>query len=170
MDPKTTPLRWGVMATGPHGRLAWRLWIPIHVNGQVVSWTTRAIGDHVRPRYVSASPEEEIVSHKSVLYGEDLAGPTIVIVEGPLDVWAIGPGAVGVLGLQVTPEQINRMGRYPLRVLCFDNEPAAQRRASRLADLLASFPGDTDIDRLETGDDPADAEKEEIEELRKRYF
>lgn len=168
-DPDAIADLWGVRATGPAGRLAWRLWIPIHLDGEVVSWTTRAVGDR-QPRYVSASPEEESEDHKTLLYGEDLAGHAVVVVEGPTDVWRIGPGAVAVLGLQTSPQQIDRLGRFPFRAICFDREPAARRRAERLADLLQQLPGVTDTIELETGSDPGDCDQDEIDEIRRIYL
>ena len=161
---------WGVQATGPVDHLAWRLWIPIHLNGQVVSWTTRAIGSDVEPRYISASPDQEEINHKALLYGEDLAEHAVVVVEGPLDAWAIGPGAVAILGLMTTPHQIERLGRYPVRAICTDAEPAAMRRAEQLADLLQQYPGITDVIELETGGDPAEADPSEIREIRRRWL
>jgi DNA primase len=167
LDPDIIESLWGVRATGPVGRLAWRLWIPIELDGQIVSWTTRAIGDK-QPRYVSAGPGEESIDHKTLLYGEDRAGHSIVVVEGPADVWAIGPGAVAVLGLTTTPQQIERIGSHPVRAVCFD--AGAERRASRLAAWLRQYPGETATIRLESGDDPAEADSEEIEELRRRFL
>ncbi len=160
---------WGIQATGPVGRLAWRLWIPIRLAGETVSWTTRAIGDD-HYRYISASPEQEKINHKTLLYGEDLAGSAVIVVEGPLDAWAIGPGAVAIMGLLTTPEQIERIGRHPLRAICCDNEPAALRRAEQMADMLQQYPGETHIVELETGADPAEANADEIAELRRRFL
>lgn len=168
-NPKQIESLWGIKATGRTGRLSWRIWIPIHFNGRIVSWTTRAIGT-AQPRYISAAPEQEAVNHKTLLYGEDLAGPEIVVVEGPLDAWAIGPGAVAIMGLMTTPQQIARIGSHPVRVICCDNEPAAQRRANRLATLVQDYPGETHIVELETGKDPAEAEPDELEEIRRRFL
>lgn len=168
LDPDQIEDLWEVKATGPVGRLAWRLWIPIHLDGQVVSWTTRAIGD--RTRYISARPDEELIPHKHLLYGEDLVEHTIVVVEGPVDVWAIGPGAAAILGLQTTPQQVDRIGKHPVRVICCDNEPAALRRADSLADLLQCYAGETFIVRLETGKDAAEADPAEIAQLRRDFL
>lgn len=169
-DPDALGLLWDLRAMGPEaGRMAWRIWIPIHLAGRIVSWTSRTIGAS-GPRYISAPPESEERSHKTLLYGEDLAANSIVVVEGPADVWAIGPGAVSVMGLQTTPEQIERIARHPVRTICFDGEHNAQRRADKLADVLIQYPGDTYVLRLETGKDPADADPEEIEDVKRRFL
>lgn len=170
LDPGAAEQLWGARATGPIGRLSWRIWIPIYHGGRVVSWTTRAVGRRVDRRYISASPDEEAVDHKTLLYGEELVGHAIVIVEGPLDAWRIGPGAVATLGLNTTPAQIERMGRHPIRAICFDRERAATRRAKRLANVLQQYAGDTHVVELETGSDPGDADAEEIEQIRREFL
>jgi len=57
LDPEAIARLWGVRGIGLHPRLAWRLFIPIHLRGKVVSWTTRSIGRGPR-RYLSAGPDE----------------------------------------------------------------------------------------------------------------
>lgn len=168
-DPDVISLLWGVQSIGPVGRLSWRLWIPIHSEGKVVSWTTRAIGER-DARYVSAAPDEESVHHKTLLYGEDLAAHAVVVVEGPFDAWRIGPGAVAMLGLKITPEQVSRIGKHPLRAICCDRELSALRRAERLACSLSQYPGETYVVELETGKDPADADQYEVDQIREQFL
>lgn len=161
---------WGVQGIGNASRLGWRLYIPIHLHGEVVSWTTRSIKPKAEQRWISASAEQEAVHHKNILYGADYARHAIIIHEGPTDVWATGPGAVATCGTGFTEAQLLAMARYPIRVVCFDNGAAAQRRARELADMLSPFPGTTRNVQLETGDDPAEAERAELDELRALAF
>lgn len=161
---------WGVEGIGAGGRLGWRLFIPIHHLGEPVSWTTRSIKPKEVRRWVSAGYEEEAVHHKDILYGADYANNAIIIHEGPTDVWATGPGAVATCGTGFTDAQVRLMARYPVRTVCFDSSAAAQRRADELATMLASFPGTTHSVALETGDDPAEAEEEELAELRRLFL
>ena len=165
-DPDEIVDRWGVGCINPgRYRLQWRLFIPIHdVRGRPVSWTTRSIGDKTKPKYISASPEQEDVPHKHLLYGEQHAQQSIVIVEGPFDVWAIGPGAVATFGVAVTHEQIDRIVQYPRRYVCFDRD--AQDQAYRLCMKLTEYPGVTIPIELESGGDPASAHCSEIAEIR----
>ena len=160
---------WDIKATGNMGQFAWRIFIPIMLNGKQVSWTTRAIGSSL-PRYKSAKPKEEIVEHKHLLYGEDCVRHSVIVVEGPLDAWAIGPGAVALMGLSYTAEQVTRIAKYPIRTVCFDREPKAQIVADKLAGELSCFPGETQSVGLVTGDDPATADVEEVRELRKKFL
>ena len=169
-DPAEIERLWSIQAIGLAVRLSWRLFIPFHVGGEMVSWTTRAIGKDVEKRYIMASAEEEKLPAKSLLYGIDYVRHAVVVCEGPLDVWAIGPGAVCTMGLKFTEEQMLKISRYPLRAICFDAEPAAQRRATRLAKQLLPLPGETHVVELESGKDAAEANREEIEELRQRFL
>lgn len=157
---------WRIQGTEMTSNLPWRIWIPIHLHGQIVSWTTRAIGDAQLPRYKSASPEEESVHHKTLLYGADHVRHSAIVVEGPLDAWAIGPGAVATLGVGFTTAQLSKIAEFPMRSICFDSEPVAQERARQLADALSIFPGTTQVVQL-SQNDPASASKREIEQLRR---
>ena len=167
-DPDLLALRHGIRGIGGGGRLGWRLFMPVCVYGEPVTWTTRAIGEATM-RYISAAPAEESRPLKHCLYGEDHVRHAVVVTEGPFDMLRIGPGAVALFGVSYTPVQVARLARYPVRVIAFDNEPAAQRRANQLADLLAPWPGQTHIARL-SGADPDSAPAAEIAELRARFL
>lgn len=169
-SPKKIQKLWGVEGIGVASRLAWRIFIPIHYGDQIVSWTTRAISDKVRKRYHSAAVEEEAIRHKTLLYGEQYARHAIIVLEGPLDVWAVGPGAVGTCGTGWTKEQLAKMAKYPIRAICFDAEEEAQRRAEALCRELSALPGETFNILLETGSDAASAKKKEIRGIRRRFL
>lgn len=162
---------WGIGGIGMAVRLPWRLYIPVHDRyGQVVSWTTRATGTDPITRYYSATEEEEAIPHKTLLYGAHLARHSIVILEGPIDAWTIGPGAVATLGVGYTAIQKSLMGSFPVRIVCFDAEEDAQRRARVLCDELSLLPGTTENICLESGKDANSADPAEIRELREKYF
>lgn len=175
-DPEEIIRLWSVGGIGLHSRLPWRLFIPVvGRDGRPLSWTTRALaargteGDNGYLRYVNAKPEEEAISIKSLLYGEQLATHAIIVVEGPTDVWRIGPGAVATFGLTVTAAQKAEIARYPLRAICFDNEPEAQRRATELCNELSTLPGKTV--RVEVdAKDPGEASESEVKLLRRTFL
>lgn len=156
---------WKIEGIGGFVPLQWRIFIPMFLNGKMVSWTTRAISKEAKLRYISAGATQEIVNHKTLLYGEDLCGNTICIVEGPISAWAIGPGAVATCGLGFTRPQLTRMAKYPRRLVCFDSERTAQRRAKQLCDALSVFPGTTENILLDAKD-PAESSPKEIKSLR----
>ena len=168
---------WEIEAIGMAPRLSWRIYIPIHdEKGEVVSWTTRAISDRQAPRYLTAKANQEKVNHKHLLYGEwKVKGHAVIVTEGPTDVWAIGPGAVATTGLSYGPHQVWRIAQYPVRVICFDSEPAAQAKADKLCEQLAPFEGETYRVRLESGKDPGECirteeGRKELDWLRRRFL
>lgn len=161
---------WDIKGIGLAGSLAWRVWIPIIYRGEIVSWTTRTIGEHNPMRYVTADTMEESIPAKTLLYGEDYVRHSIIVCEGCADVWKIGPGAVATMGTSYTQEQVLKMSVYPQRVICFDSEPDAQSRARKLARSLKVFPGETIQIMLESGKDAGDADREEIQEVREKYL
>lgn len=164
-DPYAICKLWGVRSISLSEKLSWRLFIPIQYRGENVSWTTRTIGGGT-PRYISAPPEYEKISARELLYGGDFVRHAAIVCEGPADCWAIGPGAVGLLGIGFSPAQVLRLSRIPCRYICFDAEPAAQLRARQLCDQLAPFPGVTSNIEIE-GKDPGSASAKELRAIRK---
>lgn len=171
-EPDVVETLWGVTGIGMETpRLRWRLLIPIHDPfGRVVSWTTRAIAKTSGLRYISASPDEESLPHKSLIYGAHLARHAVVVTEGPIDAWAIGPGAVGVFGVGYSAEQVAALARFPIRAVCFDADDAGRRRADKLCHELAQMPGITENIILETGHDAATADYDELIAIRERFL
>ena len=137
--------------------------------GRTISFGGRIMGDG-QPKYVNG-PETELFSKRRTLYGLDLAreavrrGGTLVVVEGYMDVIALGQagfgGAVAPLGTALTTEQLSELWRLsPVPVLCFDGDGAGARAAARAAELalpmlgpeqtlkLIALPGGEDPDSL----------------------
>lgn len=161
---------WKIQGIGIASRLSWRIWIPIHYCGEIVSWTTRCISANPRlTRYVTASIDEESIPHKQLLYGEDFARHAIIVVEGIPDVWKIGQGAVATFSTGYSIQQLERIAKYPTRAVCFDNELEAQRRAKKLVNDLAVFPGDT-YNVVLDAKDPAEETEKNIKRLRKEIL
>jgi hypothetical protein len=160
----------GVFSQSSQGTdLKFRIFIPIHYRGEVVSWTTRSIGDKHERRYISASSDEESFAHKGLLYGADYVRHAAIICEGPTDVWRIGPGSVCTFGTSYSSAQLEQLSRYPVRVVCSDRERAAQRKAKELCRLLSVFPGYTFNVEL-SAKDPGEATKHEIQKLRRKFL
>jgi hypothetical protein len=161
---------WRVAALSSGTAYLGRVFIPVFRFGEEVSWTTRAIHPRAQPRYVSSPPDRELSPLKSLLYGMDYVRNACVVVEGPVDVWKIGPGAVATFGTNFTREQVLKLSKIPVRAVCFDSEPQAQRQADKLCALLECFPGSTYKVTLESGKDAGEADESELEELRKRFL
>lgn len=157
---------WDLKGFTAHSKYPWRIFIPIHFGGRIVSFTTRSLLDDGK-RYLAAGAEEEAIDHKSLLYGEDYCRHSIIVVEGPTDTWAIGPGAGATFGTSYSRAQVLRIAAYPLRAVCYDNSPDAQRAANQLCSELECFPGDT-YNVVLKDKDPG--ESGEIKELRSRFL
>jgi len=167
LDPYTMSQLWKVQGIGVSPTHAWRLFIPIYYKGEVVSWTTRSIKPDAKLRYKAAEAKCEKINHHHLLYGEDYARNTIIVCEGPVDVWKIGPGSVCTCGLAYSRQQVARIARYPTRYICFDSEPEAQAKANKLANDLSVLDGNTFNVVLDSGKDPGSADKKELEQLRR---
>ena len=167
-NPDELAATWGIGGIGIAAKLSWRLFIPVEdVTGKVVSWTTRTIWPDGEPRYKGAAADEEEVDRKSILYGEAKCKHACIVCEGPSDCWRVGPGSVATMGVVVTRAQIARLSRFPVRVICLDSEPDAQRRAWDLCKQLECFPGVTFNCVLEESSDPGSATEKEVKKLRK---
>jgi hypothetical protein len=160
---------WEVKGIMFHATLSWRVFIPIFYLGTMVSYTTRTIRDDIDRRYISADPEHEAISHKELLYGEDYCRSTVVVCEGPTDVWRIGPGAVCTFGTTFTGAQVEKISKYPRRVICFDDESESQRQANELCSALEVLSGETMNVVLEGGKDP-DESRAEAREIREKFL
>ncbi len=167
LNPKTIAALWGVKGIGVSAYLQWRLWIPVFFDMEIISWTTRAIHDSATKRYIAAAEEDEKLPGKSVLYGEDYCKDSIIICEGPVDVWKIGKGAVATLGTSYSESQVLRMIQYPNRIICFDSTPDGQARAHQLMDKLAPFKGRPTRNVILDAKDAGSAKEKELKQLRK---
>jgi len=168
LDDRVLERDWGVRGIGLAHRLSWRLWIPVVQGGRLVSWVTRSISDSAGKRYVAA-PSDQGIPIKQTLYGLDYAGPVVFVVEGPFDVWALGYGAVATFGVQVTSRQAAMIAKFPVRVIVFDRDRDGRRAALELSRLLSPVAGETYLVTLDSGDDPASADPEELLELRSKF-
>lgn len=159
---------YGLKGLSVAGRLSWRIFIPFYYRGKIVSWTTRSIGEK-EPRYINAAPYQETMRMKDMLFGEDLAANSVIITEGPFDAMKIGRGAVALMGMNYTSSQVNKLRKYLVRAVCFDQGTEAQRRAKKLCAALSVFDGETVRIELDAKD-PACASEQELTALRKRFL
>lgn len=119
-----------------------RIIIPVFINGELVNFTGRDVSGCSDERYKNCPNDDALISTKDTIYGYDsIVGDTAVLVEGPTDVWSLGPGALGIFGLKYTENQIKLLYRKGLRkcIIFLDNEPTAQKIAKKLAREVGSF-------------------------------
>ena len=158
LDPAEIVNIWGVQAW------KWRVFAPIHKDGEIVSFTSRAITPEGAWRH--AAPQHENVPIRRTLYGEDYCRDTIIVCEGLGDVWKIGPPATATYGVGYSRGQLLRISQYPRRIILYDSNPEGQKRAKLLLSELAIYPGET-INVVLDADDPGSASREEVKEFRR---
>lgn len=97
------------------GKFSDRVIFPYFVNGELVTWTGRAIADSAI-RYRDLSVDESLIPPKQTFYNHDAiitGGKTLLVVEGPMDVAKLdfygrpyGVRAVGLSTNSIQEEQI----------------------------------------------------------------
>ena len=92
-------------------------------------------------RYLFPPKEKQVRDCKTLLYGAELCGKkdALLVVEGVMDAWKLGAGAVCTFGSSVTQEQVLEMSHWRRVFLAFDNEPAAVQHARDVAKQLSSL-------------------------------
>ena len=92
-------------------------------------------------RYLFPPKEKQVKDCKTILYGAELCGKKddLLVVEGVMDAWKLGAGAVCTFGSSVTQEQVLEMSHWRRVFLAFDNEPAAVQHARDVAKQLSSL-------------------------------
>ena len=92
-------------------------------------------------RYLFPPKEKQVRDCKTLLYGAELCGKkdALLVVEGVMDAWKLGAGAVCTFGSSVTQEQVLEMSHWRRVFLAFDNEPAAIEHARDVAKQLSSL-------------------------------
>lgn len=113
------------------GKWKYRIIVPIYLDGKMVSWFGRDYTNKQENRYEFPPDEMNVVNPKDVIYGLDLANPDLplVLVEGPLDVWKLGPQSGGAFGTSLTDGQIQLLKKKGFNhlILVGDNdEPGIQ--------------------------------------------
>jgi len=168
-DPKRLIADWGLLGTDHRAERGWtwRILIPIYFDRLLVSYTSRAIGNDVQPKYRTCPRRLETIHHKHVLYGLDkVVGDTVAVVEGPMDVWRLGFGAVATFGTQVTPPQRVLLRRFKRIFIVFDGDSAGQVAGEKLAWQMSGFGLDVQQITLPPDEDPGSLSPDSVSTLR----
>lgn len=108
---------------------------------RLVSFQGRGIFKEQDPRYLFPPKSLQVKDCKTLLYGAELCGGNkdLLVVEGVMDAWKLGKGAVCTFGSSVTKEQILEMSHWRRVFIAFDNEPTATEHAREIAKELSSL-------------------------------
>jgi hypothetical protein len=119
-----------------------RVIIPVHDrHNNLISFQGRDCTGKSSYRYLFPPKEKQVKDSKTVLYGAELCGgmDKILVVEGVMDAWKAGRGAVCTFGTGVHPLQILEMSHWKNVYIAFDNEPAAMEHARQVAKELSAL-------------------------------
>ena len=160
---------------GKRSNFSYRIVIPIYMNKKLVNFTARDVTNSAREKYKNCPNDDAVFHTKDCIYGYDLVGKgssknVAVVVEGPTDVWRIGPGALGIFGLKYTENQIKALYKKELErvYLIFDKEEKAQKIAEKFAKEIGTFIPEVFIIEPEDSDsdDPGSMSKKQLKELK----
>lgn len=149
-----------------------RLIVPITQKGKLVSWIGRDLSGKSTIPYLNLEDEKSVFPVKSTLYGYDDAPPgrNVVVVEGILDQWKLGAGAVATYGTQWTQKQVALLRELnPNKVfIIFDSEDMAQESAVKLSKQI--WWCDCEVFQLNDVNDPGDLTLEQGKQLMKEIM
>lgn len=175
-DPDNIISHWNILGTGNKcPGYENRIIIPIYQNGKLVSFHSRDITGKASIPKKACKSENEVVHFKDTLYGYDrVKSNTVIVSEGPFDVWRWGYGAVCTWGIKFTEKQVDLLSTFKNIFIIFDSasetnaEKQASEQAERLADKLSIFQNVWIIDGL--GSDPADMSQKKANAIKRRIY
>ncbi len=154
------------------GDYKYRIVLPVEYNGNFVTCVARDVTGKQEPPYHNCPDELSSVPIKESLYGYDQVhtNSTVIVVEGPLDQWRLGTGAVSTFGTNFTPAQILLLKELKPRQIyvLYDREKKAQAKALDLARHIYFAP--TQVITLGHKNDPAELTESEVAELRQELL
>ncbi|EDP4174851.1 DNA primase [Campylobacter jejuni] len=145
----------------------WRITFPIYDHKDLlVGFGGRTLNPNVPAKYVN-SPQNILFDKSRIFYAFNIAKENIakkkeiIVCEGYMDAIAFHKAgfnnAVAVLGIALTEHHLPLIRRYDAKViLCFDNDEAGLKAATRSAFLLSTNKIDGKVAILQGGKDPAE--------------
>lgn len=174
-DPEYLEEKYKLLGTGPGEYFAkknyeLRVVIPIiSYMGAVVSFQCRDITDKQQVRYKACPLSESVIDIKHTLYNlNNCKGNSVGVLEGVTDVWRFGDNFTATFGTSITDIQLRELLRYDNIFWIFDPEPAAQKKAERAANDLASLGKTIELVQLDDKSrDPAEYKENEVQYIKK---
>lgn len=174
-NPEQTVKTWGLYGANHLAPVGYshRIIIPYYNDkGEVLCFTSRSISEEVDLRYKASSIEENTWDTKECLYGLwNVPGDSVIVLEGQIDVWKLGTGAVATGGSAYTQTQVKLLSSFSKRYIMYDNEDTAQEQAQKLAEELSPYEGETWVLNIPEVNDPGDlSEKEGLEIMKATLY
>jgi len=140
------------------GKYKFRIIIPIYMNKKLVCFTSRDITGQQEPPYRHGGPGEVIISAKKVIYNYDSvkSGGDAFLVEGPIDAWKLGDGAMSILGAKHSEQQVKLIMRKKINRLFifFDSDKTGKKDSKKLGKIMAPLVRKVEILTLKDKNDP----------------
>jgi DNA primase len=170
-DPDIIIPKYGLLACGNIGNWKFRIIAPVFQDGRVVNFTARDVTGESRSKYRHCPNDRAIVPMKECLYNIDTVRGSVLVVEGPADVWRMGDGCVSTMGIEWTQSQVWLLANRDVKraFVLFDAEDQAQKQAEKLAVSLSIFIPEVNVLGIPKGD-PGDLDEQSIQEIRRRVF
>lgn len=175
-DPDYLVRKYDLHSCYTDGDYKYRIIIPIYYHKKLVSFTTRDVTGKQTPKYLNAKIINSVLDPKSCLYNIDRVERSMLILEGPADVWRIGDGSVCTFGSEFSDSQVKLLieeiklkSITKVRVM-FDPEPVATKKAKELAWMLSSFARDTAVIEYDGEKDPGSMSESEVRQVRMAVF
>jgi DNA primase len=152
-----------VYTIGPY---KFRVIIPIIYQNRPVTFVARDVTGESKLKYINAS-EKNFLNPKDYIYNIDTIpiGGDAVCVEGPMDVWKLGDGAISFLGINHSEKQLFYLLEKKIRNLhiFFDNDTAGKNAATKLAKVAAPFVRSINVVQITHLKDPGELTLEQGE-------
>lgn len=131
---------------------AWRIFIPIYMRKQLVSYTARDYTGQREPRYKHPFLEACIIPASSTIYNMDTVKDRCIVLEGPTDVWRMGDECVSLQGIEYTKRQVRYLVEMNLEKVVIMFDTGKEDKAEDLAGELCPFIPVVRVAKMEFGD------------------
>lgn len=157
--------RWHV-GFATRGRCAFRVVVPVHTQGRLVSYVARAFVDDGRPRYDVARRSDPGARPDLALFGEPAFDdtPVVTVAEGVFSMLALeragAPNPCAVLGAEnLGSEKRDMLARFDLALIATDPDRAGEQAYEELRAALCRY---VEVRRLVLSCSPDDASEDEL--------
>ena len=171
-DPNFLIPKYKLKATTNTGKFKFRIIIPYFLGSKIVSFTGRDVTGQSFLKYKDCPPEASIIPVKDTVYNIDSVKDRVLVVEGPLDVWRIGDGAVATSTFNFNNRQLlllKNLARNGVNTcfVMYDPEERANPKAQKFIKAMSTCFNHTEVLTLEGSSDPGEMPEGEVRHLRK---
>lgn len=171
LNPREIITTYDLYASTINKRYPFRIIIPVKMEKQIVTFTSRDITGLQKEKYKSASNAESIIEIKNTIYNYDMIKPNhdVFICEGPADTWKIGFGAISFFGVSITDSQLNYLWKKRIKTayIILDNDKTGRREADNFARLISPVVNNVKMLNLKKVKDPGELSNDFFKRLKR---